>query len=287
MSQQERKLADATGRFTIAVKNGQRQNEVSWRTGRILLSNRRLVIADNDNSRTIPLSDITGIGDRVDVNQAIASVPDYLSLRLEDDVLLLAPDEVETFELQLYQAILDGATVLVRHPALKGGVVQETTFERGRVKLSDADVVFATASGTLVQVELGDVSAIEAERRTVKGSTRPVLGIEHTDDGTSVRTELAGKPHHLAVIKSYLHDESSANRVDLDLEQRHVEVLMALYSGVNPFDIPDFVGLEVDAVEAIFAELIDLDVLDEVRVRTEVELTARGRNLASEAMSDQ
>jgi len=64
-------------------------------------------------------------------------------------------------------------------------------------------------------------------------------------------------------------------------------VLMALYSGVSPFDIPAFLGIEVDQVEELFVRLIDHDVLDEVRIRHEVELNARGRSIAADAIDEQ
>jgi len=62
---------------------------------------------------------------------------------------------------------------------------------------------------------------------------------------------------------------------------------MALYSGVSPFEIPAFIGKDVDTVEEIFERLVELDIVDEVRVRREVTLNSRGRNIASEAMNDQ
>jgi len=44
---------------------------------------------------------------------------------------------------------------------------------------------------------------------------------------------------------------------------------------------------DVDTVEEIFERLVELDIVDEVRVRREVTLNSRGRNIASEAMNDQ
>jgi helix-turn-helix protein len=43
----------------------------------------------------------------------------------------------------------------------------------------------------------------------------------------------------------------------------------------------------VDTVEEIFDRLIEAGVLEETRIRRQVELKARGRNIASDAMSDQ
>jgi helix-turn-helix protein len=62
---------------------------------------------------------------------------------------------------------------------------------------------------------------------------------------------------------------------------------MALYSGVSPFQIPDFVDMDIDRIEDIFDELIQAGVLEEVRTRREVALKARGRHIATEAMDEE
>jgi len=45
--------------------------------------------------------------------------------------------------------------------------------------------------------------------------------------------------------------------------------------------------MDVDEVESVFDRLLELEVVEEIRVRREVALNARGRNIASEAMNDQ
>ena len=65
------------------------------------------------------------------------------------------------------------------------------------------------------------------------------------------------------------------------------QVLMALYSGVSPFEMADFVGTDVEKVEEIYGKLLEVGAVDKVRERTEVALNAEGRNLASEAMNEQ
>jgi helix-turn-helix protein len=74
---------------------------------------------------------------------------------------------------------------------------------------------------------------------------------------------------------------------DLDVTDRERQVLVALYSGVSPFEVPDFVGMDVEAAEETFDSLVEKGVLSEKRVRREVKLKARGRNIASEVIADQ
>lgn len=286
MSQGERKLADETGRFTQAVVDGRARNQLSWQKARLVLSNRRLIVASSEGKQTIPLAKISKIGGRADVNQAVAAVPEYVSIHIDDDVFLIETSNVTDFELSLYKALLDRSTVEVKHPAVEGGVVQNEPWVTGRVQLEETSVALALSSGTLVDVELADVTTVETERRDSEQHPA-VVNITHSDDGTSVVTAASGSLRDLRLLATYIRSRSSDNEVSLELDQREREVLMALYSGVSPFEIPEFVGIEVETLEEIYDTLIEANVVEEVRVRREVALTARGRNLASEAMSEQ
>jgi helix-turn-helix protein len=114
-----------------------------------------------------------------------------------------------------------------------------------------------------------------------------VVEVAHVEDETIVETYLAGPERRCGFVETLLSRGAERNRATLDLDETEREVLMALYSGVSPFEIPEFVGLEVDRVEETFERLIELEVLEEVRMRREVSLTTRGRNLASESINEQ
>jgi helix-turn-helix protein len=286
MSSEEQKLADTTGRFAQVVKNGRELTDADWIRGRMLLSNKRLVLASNDGKRTIPLQTITDVGGRYDANQRIAEVSGYVSVTVDDDVLVVAPEEPDRFELELYRGLLGSQTVLARHPAVEGGVVQDTDWETARLQLEADAVNIAVADGTFVPIELDDVGAVDMEDRTVEDETRPVIEVEHSEGGTSVETYIASSPRKSALLRSLLEGAEEENTTEFELDETQKQVLMALYSGVSPFEIPDFTGLDVDDVEAMFEELIQRDILDEVRKRHEVTLTARGRNIASESINE-
>jgi helix-turn-helix protein len=287
VSTSERKLADETGRFAQVLKDGRKMSDVDWQRGRIVLSTERLVLVGNEGKRTVPLSDIKAAEGRFDVNQTIAQVSNYLSVRQGDDVFLVSPGDAEEFERILYGALVDGEIVLVKHPAVEGGVVRDVDWQKARVKLGEDRINLAAESGSLIEIEVDDTNAIERDERTVRGSERPVLEASHTADGASVETYLSGAPRHCSVLSTVLGKGAARNKTDLELDPSEKEVLMALYSGVSSFDIPEFVELPPDDVEEIFDRLIELDVLEEVRVRREVALCPRGRNIASESMNDQ
>ena len=287
MSKSERKLLDTTGRFTQVVRDGNKMNDIDWTDGRILLSNRRLVLAGTEGKRTLQLSRVDRIEGRYDVNRTIAQVTDYVSVRLGKDVYLVSTGESESFERLLHKTILDGEIVLVKHPAIEGGVVQDVSWRKARVKIDEDAVNLAIEDGSFVQIEIEDVGTIDQGERTVKSKERPVLEAEHTVDGTSVETYLSGNQKHCSVLSSVLERGAEQNSSSIDLSKDETEVLMALYSGVSSFEVPEFLDMDPDDVEEIYERLIELDVLQEVRIRREVALKPRGRNIASESMNSQ
>lgn len=287
MSEGEYKITDTKGKFAQAVKNGRAVNDVSWTQGRILLSNRRIILIGNSGKRTIPLKQIYGMSGRHDPNQTIAKVSSYVSLKLGEDVLLISAAEHESFERDIYSAMLDQKVVTAKHPAVAGGVVQNTEWEKARLKVEDDAIAAALKSGTFVRFDLDDISGIDTEERTVTGEKQKIIEVTHTEGETNVQTHLTGDSRTLMFLKSFLREGERRSQANVDLSESDKEVLMALYSGVSPFEIPAFIGMDVDRVEEIFERLVELDVLEEVRVRREVALNSRGRNIASQAMNEQ
>ncbi|WP_434521414.1 CheF family chemotaxis protein [Halorubrum sp. AS12] len=290
MSQEdsEYKITDTQAKFAVAVREGRKVSDVSWTPGRVLLSNRRLILAGNDGKRTVPLSKLERLGGRHDANQTVARVSNYVSFDLGEQVLLVAASEHEPFERDVYRALLDQKTVMVKHPAIEGGVVQDTEWEQARVKIDENGLNAALERGAFVKFDLDDISGLDAAKRTVNGDKKPVIEVSHTDDeGTSIETHVAGDPNRMRFVESWLRKGEERSSTNVDLSSRDREVLMALYSGVSPFDIPSFLGMDVDDVEETFERLVELEVVEEVRIRREVALNSRGRNIASEAMNDQ
>jgi helix-turn-helix protein len=282
----ETKLDDTQGKYLLAVKNGQELNSATWERCRILLTTERLVVAA-DEQIEVHLDNIDDLGERFDVNQAASSEPDYLTLHLDEDVLLVTAPDFEPLETSFYRAMLDGAIIYVRHPAVEGGVVQDTGWQRGRTKVSSGAIRLVTEDGGKVTIDRDDIGELESDSKQVQGERRAVVEVEHTDaDGTSVETHLSGREHHISVLRRLLSEGAERNRANLDLDPVERRVIMALYSGVSPFGISEFVGIDVERVEAIYDRLIDLDVIEVERERSEVALTAKGRTVAGEAIGE-
>ena len=287
MSDGETTLADQQGKFTQVVKDGQKVPDVEWIPGRILLSNKRLVLASNQGKRTIPLSKVSTIKSRDDASQPFANVSSYLSLQVGNDVTLVAPKDHEEFEYELYNAVLDGEIVIVKHPAVKGGVIQDDEWQKGRMAIDEDLVGLALADGKFVEVEVDDVGDLTRQEGEVLDEQRLYLEVEHTVGSTAVETHISGNRRKTNILAGLLGGGGTTDPGEIELSEREQEVLMALYSGVSPFQIPQFVGMDVETVEAIYDQLIEQGILELERERREVELKARGRHVASEAMGQE
>jgi helix-turn-helix protein len=285
MSEGETKLADQRGKFTQVVKGGRKVPEIEWIAGRILLSTKRLILASNEGKRTIPLGKIGNIKSRQNAPQP--NVSSYLSVQVGNDVTLVSPQDHETFEAALYDAVLDQSVVLVKHPAVEGGVVQGTDWEKGRITVDENEVALALTSGQFVEIDIDDVGTLEQKDGEVRGDMRLITEVGHTVERTAVQTHVTGPRQTVSVLASLLRTGEQQNAADVDLSDEQNEVLMALYSGVSPFQIPKFVGMDIERVERIYDDLIEAGVLEQKRTRREVELKARGRHIASEATADE
>jgi helix-turn-helix protein len=286
-SSSETKILDTRGKFLHAVKNGHEMTDAEWQQCRVLMTNERVVLAA-DEKISIPLADIDEMGERLDVNQAAAAESDYATLYIDDDVLLVTTPDQTALQRKFYTAILNGAVIFVKHPAVVGGVVQGNEWQRGRLKVDDDAVHMILEDGQKFVIERDDIGGFETDRSEIAGEERSVIEVEHTDDeDRSVQTHLSGRQHHISVLRQLLEEGAKRNRADLDLSSTEQRVIMALYSGVSPFAISEFVGIDVEQVEQIYDRLIELDVVEVVRERKEVGLTARGRKVAGEAMGEQ
>ena len=286
MSDTEKKIADTQGKFLQAVSDGQRLTDAEWRDCRVILTTERIALIAEEK-RQIALTDIDRIADRFDVNQQSAGVSEYVALHVGGDVFLVSAADHAAFETDFYRASLDGAVVLVQHPAVQGGVVKNSEWTKGRLKVTDDALRLAMADGRAVGIDRADIGDLTVDEKQVSGEERTVIQVEHSEDEISVETHLAGEGFHATVLRTMLEESAEQNRADLDLSPTEKRVIMALHSGVSPFDLPNFVGIDVEKTEEIFDRLIELKVISVVRERTEVALTTKGRRVAGDRMGEQ
>jgi hypothetical protein len=286
MSGSEKKIEDTQGQYMLAVREGRDMNNAEWQQCRVVLTDQRFVIIGEEKT-SLPLEEIDELGDRYDVNRAATRVGNYSALHVGENVYLVTTEDHETFETNFFRAVLDGAIVYVKYPAVVGGVVQSAEWQRGRTKVSKEEIRIVLEDGQKFLIDRDDIGDMDTDEKEVAGERRAIIEVEHTDDeGNSVETHLSGQEYHISVLKQLLEEGAQRNRANLDLSPVEQRVVMALYSGVSPFAISEFVGLDPDRVEEIYDQLIELDVVEVVRERKEVVLTAQGRTVAGEKMGE-
>ncbi|MBX0296380.1 CheF family chemotaxis protein [Haloarcula nitratireducens] len=285
MSGDERKVFDASGDFQYVVRDGEQVEDPQWRSCRIVVTNKRLVLATSGGKQPIPHSKISLADPESDVPDGAPATA--TAFEVGNNVLLVDAAGVEDFAFEYCRAALQGAVILARHPAVVGGVIRDDAeWGKARFRLADEEVRLQFPGGDSTVFDIEDVGTIETSESAVMGERRAVVEVEHTDErDRSVETHFSGMAHHTDALRSLFSAVVDRREDDYELSEMESQVLMALYSGVSPFEMADFVGTTPDEVEEIYQKLLDVGAVDKVRTRTEVSLNAQGRNMASEAMS--
>jgi helix-turn-helix protein len=289
MSEGERKLVDTPGDYRYVRRNGQPVDSADWRSCRIVLTSERLVLATNGGKQAIPHSRIMIPDDGDESLPEGVSAGTATPLEIGDNLIIVDAQSIDDFASEYCRAALHDEVILVKHRAVVGGVIQdEAAWSKCQFRLDDDTVTVGLPGGDTASFDIDNVGTIDTDDQQVMGEQRTVVKVEHTDESDrSVETHFSGMAWHSRALASLLRTVIEQRRDDYDLSEVESQVLMALYSGVSPFDISDFVGIDVDQVEEIYQTLLDAGAVDKVRERTEVTLNAQGRNMASEAMSEE
>ncbi|SDK09224.1 hypothetical protein SAMN05216226_11758 [Halovenus aranensis] len=287
MSEGEQKLVDTAGDYLYAIKNGEQLPDANWRSCRVMLTNERLVLSTNGGKQAIPYSNIRLLDDDAVLPEEYRDTT-ATPLRIGSNVILVDAQQVDSFEVEFCRAALHDEVILTKHPAKVGGVIQEeATWSKARFRLDDETIVLGLPGNETVSFPIEDVGTLDTAQKQVMGEQRAVVEVEHTDEeGRSVETHFSGTNWHTDALESVLAAAIEKRQNDHELTEMESQVLMALYSGVSPFEMSDFVGIDVEEVEEIYQRLLETGAVDKVRERTEVSLNAHGRNLASEAMNE-
>lgn len=281
-------VADFVGSFN---------SEVSGRAepvrGRILLSERRLVLAADEGKVTIPLSSIFDI--------AVGTVPDGLGEFFNSTVTVAfdrndrrlvaavqADDEkIEKFTTVLFKAVLNGTDMTVKHPARVGGRVTGESFEPGKLFLQPQAVRF-TRTDDEVEVDLAAVSDFDRLSRDINGTPQSVLAVKHMSDGRSLTTLAATQSgRKMSILGRYLRLEYSdlmADLEDVSVSETEIETLVAIYSTGPDVSLAAVLDADASQVTMILNDLRkDGLVVDSDRGP---QLTPKGRVVVSKYLEE-
>lgn len=275
----EKVIADFVARFSLDTFDSPEPV-----TGRIVLSQKRLVLATDDAKTTVPLTDI------FDIN--VGQVPGELEVFFQDTITIAFRDggsrhvavveagseEVSRFKTVLFKAELNGTKARVKHRARVGGRVTESSFRPAKLKIEPGTVRFVADDP--VTVELANVTYFQKEQR----DDGPVVILRHADQGQSVTSEFAlESDRKLNLLGRYLRLEYSelAQQVeDVETSEDEMEALVAIYSGARIEDLAGTLGVDSSRVTMLLNDLREKGLVDEGAKG--LSLTAQGQLLVSD-----
>jgi helix-turn-helix protein len=252
-------VADFVGAFNSEASA--RQEPVK---GRILLSERRLVLAADEGKVTIPLSSIFDV--------SVGTVPDDLgdffnatvtvAFERNDRRMVAAieadDEKIEKFTTVLFKAILNGTDMTVKHPSRVGGRVTGESFEPTKLFLKPQAVEFTLADGS-VGVDLATVIDFDRLTREVNGADQSVLAVKHTPSGRTLTTLAATQSSRkMSILGRYLRREYSdlmADLKDVSLSETEVEILVATYSSGPGVSLASVVSGEASQATMVLNDL--------------------------------
>jgi helix-turn-helix protein len=233
-------------------------------TGRVILSQRRLVLVADAGKTTVPLSKVFDI--------VVGSVPNDLRSFFSDSVTIAyrqggarrtalvegEPADMDRFTRLFFKTLLRGVTVTVRHPAKRGGRVTNASDHTASISLSPGAIGFSGCPDPF-QVDLSTVIDYERTSRTLAGKKRPALVFRHVPD-TQTMTSIATVPDKriLNVLGRYIkleYDEVMADVEAFDPTEEQLEILVSIYSAGGEANIADVVTGDVTQTEMVLETL--------------------------------
>lgn len=238
--------------------------------GRVVLSQRRLVLATDDGRRTVPLDSVFDIR----VGRAPGNVAEFF-----DDVVTIGytrgddrltavveadADTVDRFVDLLFRARLSGTRAKVVHPARVGGRVTDAGPRSATLRLPENELVFADTERR-PSVVLSAVVGFERAHRDIGGTERPVVRVAHATGERTLTTEVAlGSAAKLNVLGRYIRLEYSATMADLegvDVPEDEMELLLTLHSAGEDPNLPGLLGRDAGEVSALLGRLVEKDLV--------------------------
>jgi len=261
--------------------------------GRILLSEKRLVLAADEGKVTIPLSSVfdvavghvpKGLGEFFSstVTVAFDRHGDRLVAAVEAD-----DDKIEKFTTVLFKAILNGTDMTVKHPARVGGRVTGEEFAAAKLFLRPGTVRFTRQDGQ-VDVRLATVSGFDRLTREISGTDQAVLAVRHMPNGKAMTTLAAtDSARKMSILGRYLRLEYSdlmSELEDVALSEEQIRTLVAIYSTGPAISLPAVLDMESSQVTMVLNDLQS----DELVVDSEEgpQLTPKGRVVVSNHLED-
>ncbi|MFQ3475617.1 hypothetical protein HKK80_05060 [Halonotius sp. F2-221B] len=260
-------VADFAGRFYT-----EKMETMEPITGRVLLSRKQLVLVTDDQETRIPLASV------VDTN--IGSPPQAFKQFFNDTITIAykkdgqqkvaviegTGENVEKFKTVFFKVIIGDQTVIVKHPAKRGGRITDASDRKMKLGLKRGQLDLKGNDET-VTIDLGGVIDFGREHRDIGGKTRPTLSVDHSDGGTTLTT-LVTLPNgrKLNLLGRYVRLEYSdimEDLQDIEVGEEEVETLVSLYSAGGSAELGMLVTGDINETKAIVDRLKEKELVED------------------------
>lgn len=272
-------VADFAGRFYT-----EKMETMEPITGRVLLSRKQLVLVTDDQETRIPLSSVieTNIGSPPQAFKQFFN--DTITIAYKKDgqqkvaVIEGTGKNVEKFKTVFFKVILGDQTVIVKHPAKRGGRITDASDRKMKLGLKRGQLDLKGNNET-VTIDLGGVIDFGREQRDIGGKTRPTLSVDHTEGGTTLTTLITlPNGRKLNLLGRYVRLEYSDIMEDLqeiEVGEEEVETLVSLYSAGGSAELGMLVTGDINETRAIVDRLKDKELVEDGEEG--LSLTAKGQ----------
>lgn len=252
-------IADFVARFAVGNSSEPYQ-------GRVVLSQKRIVIANGDSRWTIPLSSVYDVlVGRIDPEIA-EYFDDTVTIRYTRDgakrtvAIECDRETLERFTTVLFKALLSGTTVLVRHPARKGGRVLDTGARKAILRLDPGSFAFEFEGGRdPLAFNLSEVAGFDRRKRTMQGKRRPIVSLR-VSRGDYIETIEISLPTERknSVFSRYVHrgyKEVKEKLSELSISDDEARALVAIYAAGGDADLEWILDESGDRITALLNSL--------------------------------
>lgn len=235
----------------------------------------------------------------------------YVILTLGENPLIFDEKKFESFIDTVFMILLNKQRVMIQFARIKGGAINmESEWTEGEIRIlstrgtKDAAIV----QGKNVISLFYDLEDVEVEEKEFENKKINALKLKHLHRNESVtsyvyipnrkvglflvRYLLNYNPKSKEImekiasefeeIQQEIEEEIKRELKELErLSPEEQQILLALYSGIHPLELHQFLGISEEEVERIYDEMIDKGFLKIVMIRKIVDLTMDGRKIVN------
>ena len=283
--------------------------QANWMPCKVVLTYGGIWLMQGNNKKGVPLAAISSLGREIPKKQLGTSVSDYIAITYvaENKEITVAitgqPAQLKKLKKYIMFLRLNKKPVYILHPAKVGGVIKDgVQWVQGLLNIAwtpggAADKLIIQRKAGNVEILMNNIEMVQTESPNIGGKVKQIANIKHSDSENTYNTFiLSGIQNSLieyindhlreqGVISSHASDSATDSASDATIAETEEEILVALYSGVSALEVPTFMEeMDVDQIELIYDKLISYGLVELIRLRKDVKLTPKGRNIVNKKM---